>query len=114
MECANTININTILQRLLEFRDARNWQQYHTEKELVRAVVTEASEIDRLYLWGFVPNDEELGEEIADTLIFLLYLCEKRSLDPLQIIGDKIDKNTVKYPIGVDHGKLKGWKGETE
>jgi NTP pyrophosphatase (non-canonical NTP hydrolase) len=90
---------NTI-KKLITFRDARNWQGFHTEAELARSLMIEGAELNRMYQWQQSPTDERLAEEVADCMIYALYLCEKRGLDPVEIVNRKIEKNGEKYPIG--------------
>jgi NTP pyrophosphatase (non-canonical NTP hydrolase) len=52
-----------------------------------------------LYQWGKTARQEALQEEIADVLIYCLYLCEKRGIDPEKAIVEKIARNEVRYPV---------------
>jgi len=90
--------MNNIINELIEFRNARNWQGYHAEPELARSLMIEGAELNREYQWGKSPSGERLAEEVADVMIYALYLCEKRGLDPETIIREKMVKNAVKYP----------------
>ena len=92
--------MDNLIKDLIAFRDARNWSKHHTEPELARALMIEGAELNRLYLWGQTPTTNRLAEEVADNLIYCLYLCEKRGLNPKQIIRDKMALNAVKYPAG--------------
>jgi dCTP diphosphatase len=95
--------------KLIAFRDARKWGKFHTEAELARSLTIEATELNRLYQWGKTPDTIPLAEEIADVMIYCLYLCEARDLDPEEIIHAKIGKNALKYPAGQDHATANGW-----
>ena len=88
-----------IIEELVAFRNARKWGKHHTEAELARALIIEAAELNELLLWGEEADQERYGEEVADVLIYALYLCEKRHLDPATIIHAKIEKNAIKYPV---------------
>lgn len=93
------MNTKKITKYLIKFRDDRNWGRFHTEAELARALTIEATELNRLYQWGMAANAERLKEEVADVMIYALYLCEKRGIDPEQAILEKIEKNAIKYPV---------------
>jgi len=92
------MSLNEITQELVSFRNARKWGKHHTEAELARALIIEAAELNELLLWGEEADQERYEEEVADVLIYALYLCEKRRLDPATIIRAKIEKNAIKYP----------------
>lgn len=88
-----------IIEELVAFRNARKWGKHHTEAELARALIIEAAELNELLLWGEEADQERYKEEVADVLIYALYLCEKRGIDPEQAILEKIEKNAIKYPV---------------
>ncbi|ETA74942.1 nucleotide pyrophosphohydrolase [Ligilactobacillus equi] len=85
-----------IMQELIKFRTDRGWDKYHNLKDLALSVSIEASEILELFQWKpelDYKNIEDLKEEIADTMIYLLYMCDKLNVDPNEIILNKIQKN---------------------
>lgn len=99
-----------IISQLLKFRDDREWQQFHDSKNLALAISIEASELNELFLWKEKPESEnvnvdKLKEELADILSFAFLLANKHSLDPFEIIADKIQKNEAKYPVDKAKGK---------
>ena len=87
-----------IIKRLLQFRKDRDWEQFHTPGELARAIMIEAAELNECYLWGN-EDKQEAKEELADILVFCLYLAEHYNWDIWEIMHEKIDKNEVKYPV---------------
>jgi NTP pyrophosphatase (non-canonical NTP hydrolase) len=98
-----------ITNRLKEFRDERDWAQFHNPKDLAIAISIEANELLEQFLWKD-PKDvniENLKEELADVLAYSLLLAEKYNLDIKGIILDKIAKNAVKYPIEKSKGTAK-------
>jgi NTP pyrophosphatase (non-canonical NTP hydrolase) len=103
------MNIKKILKQLIKFREDRNWGRFHTEAELARALTIEATELNRLYQWGKTARQDSLQEELADVLIYSLYLCEKRGIDPEKAILEKIAKNATRYPVA-GSVKEKDWK----
>ena len=95
---------NKVLKELLEFRDARDWKQFHDSKNLATAISIEAAELNEHFLWKTVKESEEVDiskikEELADILSFSFLLAEKNGLDPFEIISEKIRINSEKYPI---------------
>lgn len=101
--------MNKIIEDLIKFRDERNWQYLHTVERLATSAHIESGELAALFQWGKNPRREKVKEEIADTAIYLLYLCEKFNFDLETIILEKIQKNADKYPVGVDHAEKNGW-----
>ncbi len=104
------------LQRLvIAFRDERAWQAFHTPKNLAMAVAIEAGELQELFLWkddGEVQADlaapefqNRMQEEMADVLIFLLYLAEAAGVDLTEAVKAKIVKNQKKYPVAQSFGR---------
>ena len=93
-----------ILEQLLQFRDDRDWKQFHDSKNLATAISIEAAELNELYLWKTIKESEEVDiekvkEELADVLSFAFLLAEKHGLDPFEIVADKIKLNGEKYPV---------------
>ena len=97
----NKTEIEEITDRLLQFRDERNWEQFHNSKDLALALSIEAAELNELFLWKAAEdvNEEKLKEELADILIFALLLARKHKLDVRDIILNKISVNAKKYPV---------------
>ena len=94
---------------LLQFREERNWAQFHNAKDLALAISIEAGELNELFLWkqaGDADRDK-LKEEVADILSFLLLLAHEEKLDLDQIVKDKIAQNALKYPVAKAKGNAK-------
>jgi NTP pyrophosphatase (non-canonical NTP hydrolase) len=93
--------IEEITERLIQFRDERNWKQFHNSKDLALALSIEAAELNELFLWKTAEevNIEKLKEELADVLIFAHLLARNHNLDIREIILNKIKINEKKYPI---------------
>lgn len=102
-------DLKETIQKLIDFRDQRDWEQFHNSKDLAAAISIEASELLELFLWK--DNEdvsiERLKEELADVLSFSLLLANKHNLDVNQIISEKIDKNNQKYPVSKSKGTAK-------
>jgi NTP pyrophosphatase (non-canonical NTP hydrolase) len=95
---------NEVIRQLKEFRDERDWKQFHDSKNLATAISIEAAELNELYLWKTIKESEDVDverikEELADILSFTFLLAEKHGLDPFEIIAEKIKVNAEKYPV---------------
>ena len=101
--------LDKTIEKLLEFRDQRDWKQFHNSKDLALALSIEASELLELFLWKDNEefDKEKLEEELADVFAYGLLLAEKHNLDISEIIEKKIEKNTKKYPASKAKGIAK-------
>ena len=90
-----------LINELINFRDKRDWSQFHNPKDLAIAVNVEAGELLELFLWknSDDANKKNVKEEIADVFAFTLLLAEKYNLNVEQIVLEKIRINGEKYPI---------------
>jgi len=90
-------------QALIAFRDKKGWQKYHNLKDLAISLNLEASEVLEIFQWqpsNQNLSDEErqhLEEELADTLIYAFYMCEKLQIDPLDIVTKKMKFNQSRH-----------------
>ncbi|MET8974920.1 nucleotide pyrophosphohydrolase [Streptomyces sp. NPDC004539] len=96
-------------RRLAEFAAARDWQPFHTPKNLVAALSVEASELVEIFQWltpeesARVMSDPDAAhrvrDEVADVLAYLLQLCEVLGVDPLAALAAKIERNERRFPV---------------
>ncbi|AWM22924.1 hypothetical protein BN2127_JRS9_01443 [Bacillus subtilis] len=96
--------IKDLINTINEFRDARNWRQYHNPKDLAISISIEAAELLEDFQWksneeALKANEENIREEIADVLIYSLMLCSDLNMDVKEIIEEKVMKNGRKYPV---------------
>jgi NTP pyrophosphatase (non-canonical NTP hydrolase) len=96
-------DIQILIDELVKFRDARNWNQFHNTKDLALAISIEAAELNELFLWKTTEESElvdrnKLKEELADVFAFSLLLAGKHGFDVKEIVLEKIKKNGEKYP----------------
>ncbi|TXF77831.1 nucleotide pyrophosphohydrolase [Chryseobacterium sp.] len=100
-------DINSLITQIVNFRDERDWKQFHNSKDLALALSVEASELLELFLWKENEdfNLDKLKDELADVLMYALLLADKNNLDVGQIVLDKIKKNADKYPVDKAKGK---------
>ncbi len=97
-----------VMEKILEFRNERDWEQYHSGENLAKSLIIEAAELLELYQWGNeVENIERLKEELADVMIYALLLANRYKLDVEDIILKKIKKNAEKYPVKKAYGSAK-------
>ena len=103
------MDINSLLKCILEFRDERDWQQFHKPNHLAAGISIEAAELLEHFLWK---NPEQvsalkldaakrsaIAEQIADVVIYGLLLTHEMGLKPVEIIQSKLAKNADKYPV---------------
>lgn len=94
-------DIQDLIQQIRDFRDARDWQQFHNSKDLAVALSIEASELLELFLWkgNEDAKPEKLKEELADVFMYAILLADKHGFDIKQIIKEKMSVNNDKYPV---------------
>lgn len=103
------LNVSRMTQELQRFADDRNWRQFHTPKNLVMALAVEASELLEIFQW-MTPEESQLErlsdvtrqdieEEIADVLIYLVRLSDQLQIDLLSAYERKLLVNAEKYPV---------------
>ncbi|MFG3549334.1 nucleotide pyrophosphohydrolase [Streptomyces sp. NPDC047725] len=107
-------DLTALRRRLAEFAAARNWQPYHTPKNLVAALSVEASELQEIFQWltpeqsSRVMDDPDTAhrvcDEVADVLAYLLQFCEVLGVDPLAALDAKIDRNESRFPAPGERG----------
>lgn len=109
------VNSN-VMTALLDFRRQRNWEQFHTPKELAGALTVEASELMEVFQWKTNeevvrllrgPSREKAVDEIADIAIVLSYLCHDLDIDLDAAVLSKLQKNEAKYPVAKSYGNAK-------
>lgn len=100
---------------LREFAKDRDWDQFHSPKNLAMALSVEAAELLEHFQWlteqqSFALDDKKraaVAEEIADVLIYLVRLADKLGLDPVGEAREKIERNRAKYPADQVRGQAK-------
>ncbi len=93
-----------IIQKVLAFRDERGWKKYHKEKDLAISISLEANELLENFQWktseeAVAETEENIKEEIADVLIYLIQLADKMEINLEEEVSKKLVKNAVKYPV---------------
>ena len=101
-------DIETITKAILQFRDERDWAQFHTGRDLTTLLNVEAGELLELFLWKKEkenPELEKLRDELADVFYAAFLLATHYDLNVPEIIMNKLDKNRQKYPVEKARGK---------
>jgi NTP pyrophosphatase (non-canonical NTP hydrolase) len=88
-------------QLLVNFRDERDWKQFHNPKDLALALSIEAGELLEAFLWKDAEEAkiEKVKEELADVLAYALLMGHHYGLDLEEVIREKVKKNGEKYPV---------------
>jgi NTP pyrophosphatase (non-canonical NTP hydrolase) len=105
--------LEQIKTRLREFAAERDWEQFHSPKNLAMALIVEAAELVEHFQWLTEAQSQtlsperlaEVGQEIADIQIYLIRLADKLDIDIEQAVSDKIKLNEKKYPAEKVRGK---------
>jgi len=102
-------NLEHLKQKIKKFCDDRDWDQYHNAKDLAIGIITEASELLQIFRFKSLEEVEaifkdetkkqEISEEVADVLYFLLRLAERYDIDLSTELTKKIKKNEGRYPV---------------
>jgi len=102
-------DISDITEALLQFRNERDWEQFHNPKDLSIAIAAEAGELLELFLWKNheEANIDKVKEELADIFAFAFLLADKYQLDVKEIVLKKIEENNKKYPVDKAKGTAK-------
>ena len=104
-----------LTQRLIRFRDDRDWRQFHSLKDLIISLNLEAAELLELTQWQNADafeasvetpgNRDRLAEECADIFLYLLLICERTGIDLSRAAAEKIASNEAKYPVEKSKGR---------
>ena len=97
---------------ILQFRDDRNWRQFHNPKDLAISMNLEAAELLEVFQWSgtelFCKEKlPQIAEELADVASYCVLLADACGLDLDQILRDKCRKNSEKYPVDKAYGSSK-------
>lgn len=108
------MDISDVRARLRAFTDERDWEQFHTPRNLTLALVGEVGELAELMQWrsdddvrAFAATDagrEALADELADVFTYLVEVADALGIDLDAAVHAKIDKNAAKYPVELSRG----------
>ena len=106
-------DIKDLTEKIIKFRDERDWKQFHNPKDMALSLVLEAGEVMEHFQWKnkeeiekyVKTNKEEIGEELADVLYWILLMSYDLKINVLDALDKKIRKNEKNYPIEKAKGK---------
>jgi dCTP diphosphatase len=111
------IDLKSLTEEIQHFVDERDWEQFHSLKNLAIALSVESSELLEIFQWmregdsNHVQLDEKVREkiedEVADVFIYLLRIVSKTQIDLESSVRRKMDKNIRKYPVELARGNSK-------
>ncbi len=100
-------SIEQLRARVNQFVEERDWTQFHSPKNLAMAMIVEASEVVEHFQWMTeeesrnlsAEQKKQVGQELSDTLVYLLRIAEVCDIDLLEAANQKIELNAKKYPV---------------
>lgn len=109
------MNIEELQQKVIAFRDERDWKQFHNPKDLAISLLLEAGEVLEHFQWKnekemkehITKHKEAIAEEIADTFYWILLMSHDLGIDLTKAVEKKMVKNAKKYPVSKAKGSHK-------
>jgi NTP pyrophosphatase (non-canonical NTP hydrolase) len=106
-------DIKKITEKIRNFRDERDWMQFHDPKNMAVSIILEASELLEHFQWKTTEevekyarqNHAEIKDEIADIALYLFELADNLDISLINAMEDKLKKNEMKYPVEKAKGK---------
>lgn len=106
--------LKAISEAVLAFRDARDWKQFHTPKDMALSLMLEAGEVGELFQWknngdltGLCEDlsfKKNLGRELSDVLYWVALIAHDGGIDLSEAFADKLRENGAKYPVETARG----------
>ena len=108
-------DIKKLTKRIIDFRDARNWKQFHNPKDVALSLSLESAEVLEHFQWKngseleeyIETHKEHIGEELADVLYWVLLMSHDLDVDIAKALSKKMDKNEEKYAVEKAKGNHK-------
>ncbi len=106
-------NIDQLIKKVAEFRDKRDWKQFHSPKDLAISLSIEAAELLEHFRWKdkkqvdsyIKSHKKEIEDEYADVLYALLLIANDLNIDPADALNNKLEKINKKYPVNKAKGR---------
>lgn len=100
-----------------QFRDERDWSQFHNPKDLAASIAIEAGELLETFQWSAADlqceeRRAETVDELADVLLYCVYLADSLGVDAPTIMAEKIARNQARYPVEKARGNAAKWSTE--
>lgn len=99
--------MDELKEELIKFQHERDWKKFHTPENLAKSISIEAAELLEHFQWGKEYDEEEVADELADVLIYSIYMVDAMDFDIKEIIQNKMVKNAIKYPVEKSKGNAK-------
>jgi len=105
--------VTKITEKIVKFRDERDWMQFHDPKNMAVSIILEASELLEHFQWKtkeevekyVMQNNAEIKDEIADIALYLFELADNLGISLVGAMEEKLKKNEMKYPIEKAKGR---------
>ena len=104
--CYNT-PMEDVKKAVVKFTKDRDWDQFHSPANLAKSIAIESGELLECFQWNDNFNKEDVCEELADVIIYVILLADKLDVNLEEIIMQKMEKNSKKYPIEKAKGNSK-------
>ncbi len=109
------MDVKELTEAVDRFAEDREWQRFHSPKNLSMALTVEASELLELFQWMTEDASRrpdplvsgEIADEIGDVLIYLIRLSSQLGIDPIAAAAAKLEKNRLKYPVEKSRGNAR-------
>lgn len=99
--------MDELKDELIKFQKERDWKKFHTPENLAKSISIEAAELLEHFQWGKEYDFQEVADELADVLIYCIYMADAMNFDIKEIISNKMEKNALKYPVDKSKGNAK-------
>lgn len=101
------VDIKVLTKKIIKFRDARDWKQFHNPKDVALSLMLEAGEVAEHFQWKnekeieahIKKHRQDIGDELADTLYWVLLLAHDLNIDVIKAAESKLAKTAKKYPV---------------
>lgn len=92
------------MEEIINFQKERDWKKFHTPENLAKSISIESAELLEHFQWQKEYDKGEVADELADVLIYCLYMADAMDFDVEEIIRNKMKKNAIKYPVNKSKG----------
>lgn len=106
-------DLKTVTKKVIEFRDARDWKQFHTPKDSAIALLSEATEVLDQFKWlneketkkYIKDHKKEIADELSDVLFWVLLMAHDLNVELISAFEQKMEENAIKYPVEKARGR---------
>ena len=109
------MELQSLISKVLNFRKERDWEQFHSPRNLALSIVLESAELLEIFQWKTDAESDKLlsdpiqveniRDELSDIFLYILLMANDLNIDVLESANKKIDKNALKYPVKKVKGK---------